>query len=185
MNLAGSQPTVDPPHVKLDFIGTARWIRQRERPRAFNSGQLQIDVLPCLKRHRPVELQVHTLDGRRQVDQGADHRAVVLHRMAKEVRVGIDVSLDHHVALRDRTARQHLAFITLHVHQREGRGGAKIGFALQHLDLAGGARTVAAGKRQPDALAQCGLKNGLPFFHFDLLASGFNGDLVAHRRVLS
>ena len=40
-----------------------------------------------------------------------------------------------------------------------------IDLAFQHCDLAGAAQPVTAGMRQPDAGAQAGVENGLPFLH--------------------
>ena len=58
-------------------------------------------------------------------------------------------------------AGERLAFQALAVHQREGRCGAVIDLALEHVDLAGAAQAVAAGMGQPDAGAQAGFENGL------------------------
>ena len=74
---------------RLDLIGAARRIGQGKGTGALNARQLQVDVLPSLEGHGPVQLQVHALDGRRQVHQAADHRVVVAHRVAGKVGVGV------------------------------------------------------------------------------------------------
>ncbi|MCY1357157.1 hypothetical protein D9M69_436380 [compost metagenome] len=185
MDETGGRAALHQTHVQFHLVGAARRVGQGEGAGALDARQLQVDVLAGLESHGPVELQVHALDGRRQVDQAGDHGAVVLHRMAGEVRVDVDVGLDDHVALRDGAAGQHLALVALHVHQCERRGGTDVHLPFQHLQLAGGAGAVAAGEGQPDALAQCGLEDGLALLHFYLFAGGLDRDLVAHGDLLS
>ncbi|MNQ74503.1 hypothetical protein D3C85_892620 [compost metagenome] len=185
MDMSGGLPAFHQADVQFHFIRAARRVGQGEGARALDAGNLQVDVLPGLERHGPVQFQAHALDGGREVVQRDHHRAVVLHAVAGEVRVDVDIGLDHQVALRDGATRQHLALVTLHVHQGEGRGGADVHLAFQHLQLAGGAGAVAAGEGQPDALAQCGLEDGLALLHFDLVAGGLDRDLVAHGDLLS
>ncbi|MNJ04892.1 hypothetical protein D3C73_1658700 [compost metagenome] len=62
---------------------------------------------------------MHALDGGRQILKPGDNRLIVLDRVSEEVRVGVDIRFDHHVALRNGTAGENLAFIPLHIHQGE------------------------------------------------------------------
>jgi len=185
MNEAGADTAFDQANMQLDFIGLARRVGQGKGAGAVDAGQRQVDVLPGLEGHRPVQFDMQTLDRRREIDQGGDRATVVFHRVAEEIRVGLDIGLDHHVGLRQGATGQNLALVALDVHQGERRGRADIHFAFEHLHLAGGAGAVATGERQPYALAQRGLQDGLAFLYFDHFAGGFDGDVVCHGTPLS
>ena len=184
VNVGGCGTALDQSHMKLYLIRLARRIGQGEGPRAINARQFDIDVLAGLEGHRAVELQADALDGRRQLDDVCDGCGVVLHRIALEVFVDIDIRLDGDVAFNCGTAGQHLAFVPFHIHQGKGRGIADFNIALDDLDLAGGTGAMAAGKRQPDTLAQGGGKDGLAILDLDLLTNGFDSNGVTHSATL-
>ncbi|MND86485.1 hypothetical protein D3C80_784530 [compost metagenome] len=119
MDMPGGLAAIHQADMQLHLVGAARRVGQGEGAGAFDAGNLQVDVLPGLERHGPVQFQAYALDGGREVVQGDHFGAIVLHAVAGEVRVDVDIGLDHQVALRDGTAGQHLAFVALHVHQGE------------------------------------------------------------------
>ncbi len=59
-----------------------------------------------------------------------------------------------------------------------------IDLAIEHLNLAGRAQTMAAGVRQVDPRPQGCIENGLTFLDIDGFAQRLDGELVAHVRRL-
>ena len=155
-------------------------VGNRKSARALHARHLQIDVLPRLKRHIAIKLERDAQYGGREHGQRRYFGLIILHRMAGEIGVDINIGFDGHIRFGQAAAGQHLALVALHIHQRKRRSIARITKALEHLHFAGAASAVAAGKRQPHALAQRRSQNGLALFHFDHIAGGLNSYLIAH-----
>src|SRR5207249_4761745 len=123
------------------------------------------------------DVDVHTLDRRREIDEIGDGARVILERQMPAVRVLVDVGLDHHVFRGYRAAREAATFLALHIHQREGGGRTMVEFPFDDLYLASAAKPVATSVRQIDAGAQRRIEDGLPFLDLDGVAERLDRDL--------
>ena len=160
----------------------ARRVGDREGAAAFDSGNLQLDILSGLEMQMIGQAKMNRLDRRRQAVDARDLGVEVAHRNDLGVGLLVDVRLDRRIRQQRRAAGERLAGLSLEIHQREGVGGAVIDFSVAHLDLAGPAEAMAAGMRQIDALAQRSVEHALAVIDLDSRTQRIYGELIAHDR---
>ncbi|MPN07315.1 hypothetical protein SDC9_154581 [bioreactor metagenome] len=173
-------PTRYDADVELHLTPARRGTGERERTAAGTTVDFQIDVLPRLEMDRLVELDEHPLDRRRQVLKPTHGTGKIPHRNRFGIGLLLDLRFDHEITLQTGATGQRLAFVALKVHQCKAGGLTVVHFAVHHLHFAGGAQTMAAGMRQPDAGPQSSVEDGLVVLDFEGLAEGFDGQFVAH-----
>ena len=151
-------------------------VRDRVRPVGVLPRHLELQVLPGVEGHRPVELDDQAAGVPRDVLERHDGADVVLDRMHLDVLVDVDVGLDDDVGARLGAAGEQLALVALEVHERERARVTVVDVAVEHLALARRARAVGARVRQPDAVAEAGVEDGLVLAALDLTTEWLDGD---------
>src|SRR4029453_9362911 len=127
----------------------------------------------------------HTPDVGGHVVEHGYRSGVIPHGMDVHPLLDVDLALDDRVRPRAGDAQQRRTLRALGVEQRERRRVAEVYLAVQHDGLAGAAGAVRAGVREPDALAQARVEDGLVVAAADLRAERLDGDREAGHRKTS
>ena len=172
---------------ELELVGGGRRVGHRERAVLLPAGDLDIDVLTRLEAEpaRVEERHAQQADVVREPLDCLHPHAGRLKRdpAPKDLLVEVE-QLDLEIGLGVRPAEQGVALRLLEVGQREGRVAVEVDLPVEQEGLAGCALPLLAAVHEHQALAECGVEDGLVLvgLHLDANRLETDGELLSHGR---